>query len=204
MVKMMSDLIILHEDPAFLVVEKPGGLLAVPGLGPHKQDCVVNRVRALYPDCFHHPAVHRLDMYTSGIMVMARTRESLAIIGKQFENRLVEKEYEAILDGILEQDEGLIDLCFRLDLDDRPRHIYDPVQGKRGITRWKKISTANGKTRVRFFPKTGRTHQLRLHASHPEGLCIPIVGDFLYGHGSDGDPMLLHACQISFLHPETN
>lgn len=199
----MPELKVIHEDESILVVEKPGGLLAVPGKGPHKQDCVVNRVKAMFPDTVDHPEVHRLDLFTSGIMVLARTRQALVHLGRQFENRQVEKEYEAILEGIVEEDEGLIELRFRLDPDNRPRQVYDPVQGKLGVTRWKVLSRVGGRTRIRFFPLTGRTHQLRLHAAHPEGLGLPIVGDFLYGRGADGDPMFLHACKIIFTHPGT-
>ncbi|RUM40147.1 MAG: RluA family pseudouridine synthase, partial [Desulfocapsa sp.] len=183
----MHELHIIHNDPDFLIVNKPGGLLAVPGRGPDKQDCVVNRIKSMYPDCIQQPAVHRLDMYTSGIMLLARNSASHRNLSKQFEQRLVEKEYIAVLDGIVSEEEGVIDLRFRLDTDNRPHQIYDPKQGKQGISRWRKICDNNNKSRIRFFPLTGRTHQLRLHASHSLGLGIPIVGDSLYGNGKDGD-----------------
>lgn len=197
----MDSLTILHTEPEFLVVNKPGGLLAVPGRGPDKQDCVVNRILKQFPDCIRQPAVHRLDMYTSGIMLLARTRESHAILSKQFEKRLVKKEYIALLDGIVKGTEGTIDLKFRLDPDNRPHQIYDPVNGKQGISHWCKISDEQGRSRIRFFPLTGRTHQLRLHASHPLGLGVPIIGDTLYGNGCEGDKMYLHATMLSFFHP---
>ncbi len=199
----MKEVEIIHKDPDFLVVNKPGGLLSVPGRGPDKQDCVVNRIKVLYPDCIEQPAVHRLDMYTSGIMLLARTRESHKNLSKQFAQHRVNKEYLAILDGIIKGDAGEIDLKFRLDPENRPYQIYDPVQGKRGITRWRKIKDHNGRSHIRLFPHTGRTHQLRLHTSHPMGLGIPIVGDALYGTGKEGDQMLLHAESISFFHPIT-
>ncbi len=199
----MDELTILHIDPSFVVVNKPGGLLAVPGRGPDKQDCVVNRIKALYPECIKQPAVHRLDMYTSGIMILARTKDAHSKISKQFEQRLVKKEYIALLDGYIEKDEGLIELSFRLDPDNRPYQIYDPVHGKTGVSRWKKISVQNNQTRIHFFPLTGRTHQLRLHASHPEGLGAPIVGDALYGSGKEGCKMYLHASLLSIYHPIT-
>jgi tRNA pseudouridine32 synthase / 23S rRNA pseudouridine746 synthase len=197
----MKEVTIIHTDPEFLVVNKPGGLLAVPGRGPEKQDCVVNRVKALYPDCIEQPAVHRLDMYTSGIMLLARTKESHSLLSRQFEQRLVEKEYIAVVDGILAKDAGIIELSFRLDTDNRPLQIYDPEQGKMGITRWQKIKEQGGKTRILFSPLTGRTHQLRVHSAHSLGLGVPIVGDSLYGHGKEGEEMLLHASLLSILHP---
>jgi len=199
----MKDISIIHTDLEFLVVNKPGGLLSVPGRGPDKQDCVVNRVRTLYPDIIEQPAVHRLDMYTSGIMLIARTKKMHRLLSIQFEQRKVQKEYIAILDGVVKGKEGIIELAFRLDPENRPYQIYDSEQGKTGITRWKNIGTKHNQSRILFFPLTGRTHQLRLHSAHPLGLGIPIVGDALYGHGEEGDQMLLHASRISFLHPES-
>lgn len=199
----MQELTFLHIDPDFLVVNKPGGLLAVPGRGPDKQDCVVNRVKALYPDCIKQPAVHRLDMYTSGIMLLARNKETHRKLSIQFEKRQVKKEYIALLDGLLENEEGLIELPFRLDPANRPLQIYDPEQGKTGITRWRKIEEEGNTTRVLFSPLTGRTHQLRVHAAHPLGLGVPIVGDALYGRGKEGGRMFLHASFLAILHPRT-
>jgi tRNA pseudouridine32 synthase / 23S rRNA pseudouridine746 synthase len=197
----MDTLDIIHIDPGFLVVNKPGGLLAVPGRGPEKQDCVVNRVKSLFPDCIDQPAVHRLDMYTSGIMLLARNSETHRALSKQFEQQQVRKEYIALLEGSISGKEGKIELAFRLDPENRPYQIYDPVQGKMGITRWQKLGEEQGRTRVLFSPVTGRTHQLRLHAAHRLGLGVPIVGDSLYGNGRDGDIMYLHACRLSILHP---
>jgi len=197
----MCELTFLHIDADFLVVEKPGGLLAVPGRGPDKQDCVVSRVKALYPDCIKQPAVHRLDMYTSGIMILARTKEAHRRLSIQFEQRLVKKEYIALLDGLLEYDEGLIELSFRLDTENRPLQIHDPTHGKTGITSWRKLSEDNRTTRILFLPVTGRTHQLRVHAAHPLGLGVPIVGDTLYGRGKEGGQMFLHASFLSIRHP---
>lgn len=140
-------------------------------------------------------------MYTSGIMLLARNAEVHRLLSKQFEQRKVIKEYIALLDGIVNEEQGIIELAFRLDPENRPYQIYDPVQGKMGITRWQKEGEESGRTRIRFFPLTGRTHQLRLHAAHPLGLGIPIVGDALYGRGKEGDAMLLHASRLSILHP---
>ncbi len=203
MILKQQDLQILHNDPVFLLVNKPGGLLSVPGRGPDKQDCVVNRVKSMFPDIIPQPAVHRLDMYTSGIMLLAKNSDSHRNLSRQFEQRKVHKEYIAVLDGIVKEDSGLIDLTFRLDTENRPLQIYDAKRGKQGISRWQKLYDKEGKSYIRFFPLTGRTHQLRLHASHPLGLGIPIVGDSLYGNGNDGDKMFLHASAISFHHPVT-
>lgn len=192
---------IIYTDPHIIVVNKPGGLLSVPGRGPDKQDCVVNRTKKLFPDCIQQPAVHRLDMYTSGLLVLALTQDSHKAMSKQFENRLVRKKYIALLDGLIHDDSGEIHLPFRLNPDNRPYQIYDPINGKLGITKWKKIGVERKKTRVEFIPLTGRTHQLRVHAAHHLGLNSPIVGDTLYGNGKEGDQMMLHASFLSFIHP---
>jgi len=194
---------VLYQDPQLVVVEKPGGLLAVPGRGPDKQDCVVSRIRDLYPDMILQPAVHRLDMFTSGLMVLARTKVSHRHLSLQFEKRTTEKLYVALLDGILEGPGGRIELKFRLDVNNRPLQIYDPEQGKPGITLWRKIGIEEDCTRVEFTPLTGRTHQLRLHSAHRCGLGIPIVGDSLYGRGTEGEQMMLHAAKLTFAHPST-
>jgi tRNA pseudouridine32 synthase/23S rRNA pseudouridine746 synthase len=194
---------IVYRDDAIVVVDKPGGLLAVPGRGPDKQECVVNRLRAIIPNCIPQPAVHRLDMATSGLMVLALTAEAHRGLSIAFESRSITKRYVAVLEGRVRADAGEIQLPFRLDPDNRPYQIYDPVNGKKGITRWRKIHCSASRTRVEFMPRTGRTHQLRLHASHPRGLGCPIVGDSLYGSGRPGDPMLLHASGLQFSHPGT-
>jgi tRNA pseudouridine32 synthase/23S rRNA pseudouridine746 synthase len=194
---------ILYRDDAIVVVDKPGGLLAVPGRGPDKQDCVVSRLRAICPDCIPQPAVHRLDMATSGLMVLGLTAGAHRGLSVAFESRSITKQYVAVLEGRVQADAGEIQLPFRLDPDNRPHQVYDPVNGKTGITRWRKIDCSSGRTRVAFIPLTGRTHQLRLHASHPGGLGCPIVGDSLYGSGRQGDPMLLHASGLQFSHPVT-
>jgi tRNA pseudouridine32 synthase/23S rRNA pseudouridine746 synthase len=198
-----STLQVIHSDSAFVVVDKPGDLLAVPGRGPDKQDCVVTGIKEIFQDCIEQPAVHRLDMQTSGLMVLALTREAHRRLSRQFEKRLVIKRYIALLDGIVEKPEGEIRLPFRLDPDNRPYQIYDPVRGKLGITLWKRLAIEKEKTRIEFTPLTGRTHQLRLHASHHLGLGCPIVGDRLYGSGRKGDSLLLHSSFLSFQHPTT-
>lgn len=200
---MMHDaMTLLYQDATLIVVEKPSGLLAVPGRGPEKQDCVVNRVKALCPDILAQPAVHRLDMYTSGLMVLAKTREAHRHLSRQFEQRQVNKTYIALLAGILDKEEGEIRLSFRLDPNNRPYQVYDPVQGKEGISRWRRMGVEGKTTRVEFTPLTGRTHQLRVHAAHPLGLGMPIIGDRLYGSGKEGEQMLLHAAKLGFQHPD--
>ena len=193
-------LFIVHSDEDLMVVVKPSGLLAVPGRGADRQDCVVARVRALRPGCIEQPAVHRLDMDTSGLMVLALTAQTHRGLSRQFHDRETEKRYIALLDGELTGHEGTIELPFRLDVENRPRQIYDPIHGKVGITHWKKLAIENGQTRVEFWPVTGRTHQLRLHAASIYGLGIPIVGDRLYGIDNGQGRLRLHACLLRFTH----
>lgn len=200
----MQNLNIQYSDDQLVVVVKPGGLLSVPGRGPEKQDCLAARLKDHFSQMIQQPAVHRLDMYTSGLMVFALTVEAHKELSRQFANREVEKEYVALLDGSLDEAQGEIHLPFRVDLDNRPYQIYDPVHGKMGSTLWYRLASKDGQTRVRFIPLTGRTHQLRVHAAHRLGLGCPIVGDKLYGSGKAGDAMLLHACRLSFSHPVTD
>jgi tRNA pseudouridine32 synthase/23S rRNA pseudouridine746 synthase len=186
-----------------VVVDKPSGLLAVPGRGPEKSDCVTARVRSRHPDCIEQPAVHRLDMDTSGLMVVALRADAHRHLSRQFQSRRTRKRYLALLAGRLEASQGTIRLPFRLDVDNRPYQILDEVHGKLGITHWRRIAIEGGRTRVAFTPVTGRTHQLRVHAAHPRGLGIPIVGDPLYGNGVREGRLRLHACELAFVHPAT-
>ena len=194
---------IVHEDPDFVVVEKASGFLSVPGRGPEKSDCVCARIRERYPHCIPNPEVHRLDMDTSGLMVLALKVETQRHLSEQFRLRRTRKRYTALLDGELEGDRGTIELKFRLDLEDRPRQIHDPEQGKLGVTHWERVAIEGGITRVFFVPVTGRTHQLRVHSAHELGLGIPIVGDPLYGRGTGPGQLKLHACELGFEHPRT-
>ncbi len=194
---------LIHEDAEFVVVNKPSGFLSVPGRGADKLDCVTTRVRMLYPSCPEQPAVHRLDMDTSGLIVVALSTASQKNLSMQFQNRQTSKRYIALLEGKLEADRGTIQLPFRLDIDNRPIQIYDEVHGKMGITHWEKLAIEGARTRVAFTPVTGRTHQLRVHAAHERGLGIPIVGDPFYGAGTGPGQMKLHACDLTFLHPRT-
>jgi len=198
-----TSLAIVHEDPEFVVVDKASGFLSVPGRGPQKSDCVTARVRNRYPGCIEQPAVHRLDMDTSGLIVVAISADSQRNLSLQFQRRQTSKRYIALLEGELAAERGTIQLPFRLDVDNRPMQIYDAVHGKMGTTHWKKLGIEGGLTRVAFTPITGRTHQLRVHSADARGLGIPIVGDPLYGTGTGPGQMKLHACYLGFRHPTT-
>lgn len=200
----LTDLLhIIHVDPAFVVVNKASGMLSVPGRGPEKLDSVATRVRAMFPGCIDQPSVHRLDMDTSGLLVVARTAEAHSLLSRQFRDRRTRKRYVALLDGILEGERGTIELPFRLDVENRPIQIYDEVYGKMGTTHWEKLAVEGRLTRVSFIPVTGRTHQLRLHAAHEKGLGLPIVGDPFYGRGTGPGQLKLHAAELTFFHPDT-
>ncbi len=186
-----------------MVVEKASGFLSVPGRGPEKIDSVSHRIRNSIAGCIDQPAVHRLDMDTSGLMVLALTAEAHRHLSRQFQERQTEKHYLALLEGELQEEEGLIRLPFRLDVENRPHQIYDAIHGKMGISHWKNLGIENGFTRIAFHPITGRTHQLRVHAAHEKGLGIPIVGDPLYGSGSEPGELKLHATELSFTHPNS-
>ena len=198
-----SSLPIIHVDDDLVVVVKPSGLLSVPGKGPENQDCVTARIKKIFPDAPDHPEVHRLDMDTSGLMVLALTRDAHRELSRQFHDRETSKKYTALLDGELNETDGVIKLPFRLDINNRPKQIYDPIHGKLGITRWKVLGVEDGKTRVEMIPITGRTHQLRVHAASEHGLAVPILGDRLYGTGTAPGQLKLHSHFLSFTHPST-
>ncbi len=190
---------IVYEDEAMVVINKPSGLLSVPG--KNIEDSVYSRMRQQYPTALSPLIVHRLDMSTSGLMVIALTKAAHKSLQQQFINRTVQKRYTALLAGVLTLDEGIIDLPLRVDLDDRPRQLVCYDYGKRAQTRWSVISRLEQQTKVYFYPITGRTHQLRVHAAHAKGLNIPIVGDDLYG--CVAERLHLHAESLSISHPET-
>ena len=197
------DIEIVFSDSDIVVVNKPGGLLAVPGRGPEKQDSVSTRLQNSFAGMIKQPSVHRLDMYTSGLMVFAMTKASHRNLSDQFASRKVNKTYCAVLEKKINPEGGEIHLAFRLAPENRPYQVYDPERGKMGISFWKKLGTSDNTTTVKFTPLTGRTHQLRLHAAHPLGLDAPIIGDSLYGSGQDGDMMMLHATELEFSHPRS-
>jgi tRNA pseudouridine32 synthase/23S rRNA pseudouridine746 synthase len=195
----------VYEDEHVLVVNKPSGLLTVPGRSASLQDCVVARLRARYPDATGPLVVHRLDMDTSGLLLAAKSLDVAKALQRRFALRDVQKQYVAWLDGAVAGHHGHITLPLRPDLDDRPRNIHDPVHGKPAHTEWRVLARERGRTRVLLTPHTGRSHQLRVHAAHPTGLNAPIVGDRLYGHTSPDDDarLLLHAERLAFEHPVT-
>jgi tRNA pseudouridine32 synthase/23S rRNA pseudouridine746 synthase len=194
---------VLYEDDQLMVVHKPSGLLTVPGRSASLQDCVVSRLRARYPEATGPLVVHRLDMDTSGLVLCAKDIGTASALNRLFSLRQIDKHYVASVDGVVTSDHGHIHLPLRVDIDDRPRNIHDPVLGKPAHTEWRVLARDGGRTRVQFMPHTGRSHQLRVHAAHPEGLNAPIVGDRLYGHTApdDDERLLLHAERLAFLHP---
>ncbi|MFV0450014.1 MAG: pseudouridine synthase [Vibrio sp.] len=190
---------VLYQDEAIVVVNKPAEFLSVPGV--NIKDSVLTRLEAMFIDVEGPFVLHRLDMSTSGILVFALTRRANKSLQKQFITRGVEKRYVALLSGELMADSGEITLPLRGDLDDRPRQMVCHQHGKHAETFWQKISTENGQSRVYLYPKTGRTHQLRVHCAHTDGLNMAIVGDDLYG--SKNTRLHLHAESLSFDHPYT-
>ena len=160
---------------------------------------MLTRIGRKYPEASGPLVVHRLDMSTSGILLIAKTKEVHKALQQQFENRTVRKRYTALLDGELFKDNGTVDLPLRVDFHDRPRQLVCFEHGKPSTTYWELVGTEKHGTRVRFSPITGRTHQLRMHAAHHLGLSAPIVGDELYG--KQGARLHLHADQITFVHP---
>ncbi len=192
-----KELAILYEDEDLLVVDKPHEFLSVPG--KHIEDSVWLRIRKRYPSATGPLIVHRLDMSTSGLLLVTKNQEVHKKIQRQFFKRSVEKRYVAVLEGELNESAGIIDLPLRGDLQDRPRQIVCPHHGKTARTRYGLVSTSDGKTKVNLWPVTGRTHQLRVHCAHPEGLGMPILGDDLYG--TPEDRLYLHAAWIAFIHP---
>ncbi len=190
---------IIYQDQDIVIVNKPEEFLSVPGI--EIKDSVYTRIQVLFPAATGPLIVHRLDMSTSGILVLALNKESHKNLQQQFIKRKVKKRYIALLDGLIEQENGIIDLPLRVDLDDRPRQVVCYEHGKTAQTKFKVIKQKNGKTLIHFYPITGRTHQLRMHASHHLGLNTPIVGDDLYG--TSANRLHLHAEYLEFVHPRT-
>ena len=192
-----KDLAVVWEDEHIVIINKPHEFLSVPG--KEIEDSVLTRLQSLYPEAPELLVVHRLDMSTSGLLIAAKTMDIYKELQRQFAEREVKKRYVALLEGIINENAGWIDLPLRVDLDDRPRQVVCYEHGKPAQTRWKVIERKDGRTKVYFFPVTGRTHQLRVHAAHTLGLKHPIVGDDLYGQRSTR--LHLHAERIEFKHP---
>lgn len=190
---------IIYQDDAIVVVNKPAEFLSVPGV--NIKDSVLSRLEQQFPEHEGPFTLHRLDMSTSGILVFALTRRANKSLHKQFITRKVEKRYIALLNGELTENSGDIELPLRGDLNDRPRQMVCYEHGKPAQTHWEKIANHDGYCRVYLYPKTGRTHQLRVHCAHHKGLNMAIVGDDLYG--TKGRRLHLHAESLSFDHPYT-
>ena len=193
-------LAIVYEDDELAVINKPAEFLSVPGKNIY--DSVYARVQERYPNATGPLIVHRLDMSTSGLLIVAKNKTAHQQLQRQFIKRNVKKRYVALLDGIIQEDEGVIDLPLRVDLDDRPRQLVCYEHGKNAVTHWKVIKRTDTQTLIHFYPITGRTHQLRVHAAHSLGLNAPIVGDDLYG--TKADRLHLHAEWIQVNHPVTH
>ncbi|KJH70767.1 RluA family pseudouridine synthase [Aliterella atlantica] len=194
-----SPLTILYEDEWLIAVNKPSGLLSVPGRYRHLQDSVLGRLRHI-PDI---ATVHRLDCETSGILILARDRQTHRHLSKQFQQRQVHKVYEAVLAGIVDTNSGAIDLPLWGDPTNRPYQQVNWQQGKPSLTRYQRLSTIDGYTRMEFLPLTGRSHQIRVHAADKQGLGIHILGDRLYGCQQAANRLHLHARELTFAHPHS-
>ena len=190
---------IIYEDADLLVVNKPAGMLSVPGKEPGRS--LIDRIQDLYPDSQEWMAVHRLDMATSGLLLLAKNKAVYQHLQAQFKNKIVQKCYVAWLDGIVSSTNGMISLPLSPDWMNRPRQMVNHTEGKPAQTRYEVLSRTDTRTRIAFYPLTGRTHQLRVHAASAEGLSTPIVGDELYGTPSDR--LYLHAESLDFIHPRT-
>ena len=192
---------IIHQDADIIVVSKPAGLLSVPGKPAAHHDCMINRVQREFSAA---RIVHRLDMMTSGLMVMGLGAEAHRHLSIQFEKRKVEKAYIALVWGDVDGDSGRVELPVRCDWENRPRQIVDFEQGKSALTEWEVMARYGDTTRVVLRPFTGRTHQLRVHM---QAMGYPIVGDDFYAHEeafNAADRLCLHAQDLSFYHPSTN
>lgn len=191
----------MHADAALVVIDKPAGLLSVPGRGADKADCAAARVQALYGDA---QIVHRLDMATSGLLLMARGAEMQRVLSGVFQDRAVVKRYEAIVSGLIACDSGEIDLPLMADWPQRPRQKVDRLHGKPSLTRYRVLQRdpVSGTTRLELQPVTGRTHQLRVHL---QAIGHPIVGDSLYAPPDAASPsrLMLHAGTLQLRHPTT-
>lgn len=191
-------LVILHDDQHLLLVNKPSGLLSVPGKGEHLADCLMARVLAVFPEAL---LVHRLDRDTSGVMVFALSRQAQRHLGLQFEKRHTKKTYVARVWGQIEEKTGTVDLPLIVDWPNRPLQMVDHENGKEAQTDWRVVRYDETGTRVRLYPKTGRSHQLRVHML---ALGHPIMGDPFYATGEalNAPRLMLHAEQLKLRHPD--
>ncbi|MEH2199607.1 RluA family pseudouridine synthase [Nostoc sp.] len=193
---------IIYQDEWLIAVNKPAGLLSVPGRYSDRQDSVLSRLRHLLPDGMMLVSVHRLDQETSGILLLARDRQTHRQLSQQFQQRQIHKVYEAILSGVAIAEQGVIDLPLWGDPENRPYQKVDWQHGKPSLTHFQVMAREQDYTRVEFTPLTGRTHQLRVHAADARGLGIAILGDRLYGCDAVTSRLHLHARELSFEHPQ--
>lgn len=194
-----QELEIVYEDSWLVIVNKPAGMLSVPG--KEEAVSVYSLMRERYPEADGPMIVHRLDMATSGLLILAKTKRVHQNLQAQFKSRLIKKRYIALLDGVIPQDEGTIELPLCLNPLDRPRQMVHAEYGKPAVTEFRVLQRTDSRTRIAFYPRTGRTHQLRVHAAHTHGLHCPIAGDELYG--TKADRLYLHAESLEFVHPAT-
>jgi tRNA pseudouridine32 synthase/23S rRNA pseudouridine746 synthase len=190
---------ILHEDHEIVVVNKPSGLLSVPGRGEHLADCLLTRVQAVFPQAL---LVHRLDRDTSGVMIFGLTPHAQRNLSMQFEKRTTKKSYIARVHGRIEEKTGTVDLPLIVDWPNRPRQMVCHETGKEAVTLWRVLKASDAETRVRLTPKTGRSHQLRVHML---ALGHVILGDPLYatGEAADHPRLMLHSEELRVNHPES-
>lgn len=191
-------LVVLHQDHEILVVDKPSGLLSVPGKGEHLADCLIARVQAAFPSAL---LVHRLDRDTSGVMIFGLTPHAQRHLGKQFEDRRTKKTYVARVWGEVSAKTGTIDLPLIVDWPNRPLQMVDHENGRSAVTDYRVMGVGKGESRVRLYPKTGRSHQLRVHMKE---IGHPILGDPFYSTGPARDfpRLMLHSETLQFLHPD--
>jgi tRNA pseudouridine32 synthase/23S rRNA pseudouridine746 synthase len=189
---------ILYDDHEVILVDKPSGLLSVPGKGEHLADCLIARVQAAFPMAL---LVHRLDRDTSGVMIFALTPHAQRHLGLQFEKRQTKKTYVARVWGEMTEKTGTVDLPLIVDWPNRPRQMVDQANGKQAVTDWRVVRAKNGESRVRLMPRTGRSHQLRVHML---ALGHPILGDPFYAEGAARDypRLMLHSETLQFRHPD--
>ena len=191
----------VFEDAWLLVVDKPHGLPSAPGRHARQRDSVLVRFEQRASEASRLGVVHALDTEASGLVLLAKDPETLAALRRQLARREVDLRYVAMLDGTVAGDHGVIELPLRTDADERLRHLVDPVHGKRAVTEWRVTQRSDTRTRVTLLPRTRLAHQLRVHAAHPLGLGVPIVGDALYGR--DDTRLMLHAEALTLVHPRT-
>lgn len=194
-----TPLAVLYVDDDIVVADKPSGLLSVPGRGEDRSDCLINRLREVFPDIL---LVHRLDLDTSGVMIFGRTKAAQGFLGQQFEKRLTKKAYIARVWGEVTDESGRVDLPLIVDWPNRPRQHVDFEHGKPSVTDWRVLKRVHGETRMKLSPLTGRSHQLRVHMAE---IGHVILGDPLYASGPAADfpRLMLHADSLKIRHPES-